>query len=77
MIVIERSPEEGVQVGRYTLWVLAVHADEVVLALIDPDKDCAGCGERADGSHCPACGVLVCPVCARPGQCPQCMSPLG
>jgi hypothetical protein len=76
MVVIERSPDQGVQVGRYTLWVLAVRADEVVVAVLDPDKDCGGCGERAAGRPCPVCGVLVCPVCARPGHCPRCASPL-
>ena len=56
MVVIERSPEQGVQIGRYVLRVLAVHADEVVVALIDPDRDCAGCGERTTG-RCPGCGA--------------------
>jgi len=64
MVVIERSPDQGVQIGRYLLRVLAVHADEVVVALIDPDKDCVGCGESATG-RCPGCGAVVCPACVR------------
>jgi hypothetical protein len=77
MVVIERSPDQGVQVGPYTLWVLAVHADEVVIALLDPDKDCVGCGERAAGQRCPVCGALVCPACAQAACCPRCASHLG
>jgi methionyl-tRNA synthetase len=77
MVVIERSPDQGVQIGRYTLRVLAVRADEVVVALLDPDRDCAGCGERAEeGSRCAVCGAVVCPRCARP-RCPRCASFLG
>jgi hypothetical protein len=77
MVVIERSADQGVQVGPYTLWVLAVHGDEVVIALLDPDKDCSGCGERTPGNRCRDCGALVCPVCARTRLCPRCASPLG
>jgi hypothetical protein len=77
MVVIERSPDQGVQIGRYTLRVLAVHGDEVVVAVFDPDKDCVGCGERAAGQRCPVCGALVCPVCARPARCPRCAASLG
>jgi len=77
MIVIERSPDQGVQIGRYTLRVLAVRADEVVVALLDPDKDCSGCGERTPGDRCLTCGTLLCPVCARLGPCPRCASALG
>ncbi len=77
MVVIERSPEQGVRVGRYTVWILAVHGDDVTLAVFDPDRDCAGCAERTAGSsRCPVCGALVCPVCARAGGCPRCASVL-
>jgi hypothetical protein len=76
MVIIERSADQGVRVGRYTVWVLAVHADEVVVALLDPDRDCGGCGERTPGDRCGVCGLLVCPVCARRGRCPRCASPL-
>ena len=57
MVIIERSPDQGVQVGPYTLWVLAVHANEVVIALLDPDKDCIVCGEPTPGARCPICGL--------------------
>jgi hypothetical protein len=77
MVIIERSADQGVQVGPYTLWVLAVRAGEVVVALLDPDKDCIGCGERTAGARCRLCGALVCPVCARTRRCPRCASPLG
>jgi hypothetical protein len=76
MVVIERMPGLGVQIGRYTLQVLAVHAGEVVVALLDPDKDCAGCGERpADRRRCPGCGAeaVVCPACAPVWRCPRCV----
>jgi hypothetical protein len=76
MVVIERSPEQGVQIGRYVLRVLAVHADEVVVALIDPDRDCAGCGERTTG-RCRGCAARVCPACARERHCPRCAYRLG
>jgi hypothetical protein len=77
MVVIERSPDQGVQIGPYTLWVLAIHPDEVVVGLLDPEKDCGGCGERTSGDRCRVCGALVCPVCARARLCPRCASPLG
>jgi hypothetical protein len=77
MVVIERSPDQGVLIGRYTLRVLAIHADEVVVALLDPDRDCAGCGERAEGSRCGTCGALVCPCCGGSRRCPRCASFLG
>jgi hypothetical protein len=76
MVVIERSPDQGVQIGRYTLRVLAVHANEVVVALIDPDTDCAVCGERTTG-RCPGCDARVCPACARAWHCPRCAYRLG
>jgi hypothetical protein len=39
MVEIERSPGQGVRIGPYTLWVLAVDPDGVVIALHDPDED--------------------------------------
>jgi hypothetical protein len=75
--VIERSPNQAVRIGPYTLRVLAVRADEVVVALLDPDRDCHACGERpADRLRCPACGAeaVVCPVCVRSWRCPRCAS---
>lgn len=78
MVQIERSPGEAVRIGRYTLRVLAVHAGEVVVALIDPERDCAGCGEQtADRVRCPACAaeMRVCPSCAVSWSCPQCAAP--
>jgi hypothetical protein len=75
MVVIQRSPGQGVRIGPCTLRVLAVHADEVVVALLDPDKDCAVCGERpAERRSCPVCQAeaVVCPVCVPVWQCPAC-----
>src|SRR5262249_34846318 len=80
MVKIERLPGQAVVIGPYTLWVLSVHGDEVVLALHDPDKDCAPCGERpADHFQCPICQAeaIVCPSCIRLWRCPNCASPLG
>jgi hypothetical protein len=79
MVVIERSPGQCVQVGPYVLRVLAVHADEVVVALFDPDRDCHVCGERpADRRACSVCGaeVVVCPACLGASSCPACASSL-
>ena len=76
MVKIERSPGQGVQIGRYTLRVLAVHAGEVVVAVLDPDLDCACCGERpAAHCRCPRCGAeaVVCATCASSWQCPKCL----
>jgi hypothetical protein len=75
MVKIERSAGQGVQIGRYTLRVLAVGADEVVVALLDPDVDCACCGERPAGRRrCPLCAAeaVVCPACAQSWRCPAC-----
>lgn len=78
MVAIQRSPGEAVRIGRYTLKVLAVHADEVVVALLDPEKDCAACGEAtAAQSRCPACTaeMRLCNACALSWNCPACHSP--
>lgn len=78
MVPIERSPGEAVRIGRFTLRVLAVGGDEVVVALIDPELDCAGCGERpAERGRCPACmaEMLVCIACAPSWRCPKCAAP--
>jgi len=80
MVKIERSPGQAVRIGPCTLRVLSVNGDEVVVALLDPDKDCACCGERPD-DHC-VCRVckaeaVVCPTCVQSWQCPRCASPLG
>jgi hypothetical protein len=39
MVVIERSPGQEVRIGPYTLRVVAVDPDGVVIALHDPDED--------------------------------------
>ena len=78
MKMLELSPGRGVQVGPYTLRVLAVRPGEVVLALLDPDKDCTGCGGRpAARLRCPICRAeaLVCPDCVSSQSCPRCASP--
>jgi len=72
MIVIERSPGEGLAIGRYVVRVLAVRAGEVVLALSDPEKDCCRCGEGPGERHrCPVCAaaVLLCAGCAASWAC--------
>jgi hypothetical protein len=74
MIVIERSPGEGVRVGRYTLRVLAVRAGEVVVALYGPEE-CAVCGGTVTGpTVCPVCGeeAILCPACSPSWRCPGC-----
>jgi hypothetical protein len=79
MVVIERVADEGVRIGAYTLQVLAVHADEVVIALSGPDDDCGHCGQRpAERRCCAVCRseVVICPVCAGSWRCPRCASPL-
>jgi hypothetical protein len=82
MVKIERSSGQSVQIGPYTLQILAVHANEVVFALLDPDADCASCGERpAPGEsqrwHCPVCATeaVVCQACAPTWECPECNPP--
>ena len=80
MVQIDRSPGEAVRIGRYTLRVLAVRAGEVVVALLDPEKDCAGCGEQTiRRDRCPVCGVktLVCEGCAASWRCPDCIAGTG
>jgi hypothetical protein len=65
----------GVQIGSFTLRVIAVHSGEVVFALFDPSQDCARCGERpARRRHCPLCHTeaMVCSLCVRSWLCPQC-----
>jgi hypothetical protein len=78
MVEIERKAGEAVRVGRYTLRVIAVRPGEVVIALLDPDKDCAGCGERpAQRRRCPVCGAeaVLCNACLPSRRCPRCASP--
>jgi hypothetical protein len=79
MVELERTPGQAVQIGRYTLRVLAVREGEVVVALLDPDKDCVGCGQRGVSSLCPACQtvMVVCPDCVRSWRCPFCASAWG
>ena len=75
MVTIECSPGQCVRIGHRTMRVLAVHAAEVILALIDPDKDCALCGERPANRHyCPVCasGTVICPACTPDWCCPRC-----
>jgi hypothetical protein len=79
MVVIQRSPGEAIRIGPYTLRVLSVHGDEVVVAVIDADRDCSVCGERpAEPRRCPVCATetLLCSVCAPDGHCPEC-APVG
>jgi hypothetical protein len=78
MVEIDRKAGEAVRVGRYTLRVLAVHPGEVVVALLDPDRDCAGCGERpAERRRCPVCQaeVVLCATCLPGQRCSRCASP--
>jgi hypothetical protein len=78
MIVIERTAGEAVQIGPYALQVLAVQPGRVVVALFDPARDCACCGERPAGRRrCRVCGTeaMVCRACVRSRPCPQCASP--
>jgi hypothetical protein len=77
MIVIERTPGEAVRIGPYTLQVLAVQPGRVVVALLDPARDCACCGERPASRRC--CRVcraefVVCHACVRSRSCPRCLS---
>lgn len=77
---IELAPGQSVRVGPCLLRVLAVRSDEVVLALLDPQKDCVFCGERTHGRHqCPVCQteVLICSNCLTSQSCPRCASPWG
>jgi hypothetical protein len=78
MMIIERAPGEAVRIGPYALQVLAVQPGRVVVALLDPAKDCACCGERpADRRRCRVCRTeaVVCRACARSRRCPRCASP--
>jgi hypothetical protein len=78
MIAIDLVSGQDVWVGPYNLRVVAVRSTEVVVALFDPEKDCAGCGQRAASrSRCPVCQgeVMFCPDCIRSCQCPQCGCP--
>jgi hypothetical protein len=80
MVVLERSPGQSVQIGPWTVRVLAVHANEVVFALLDPDRDCAVCGEQpAEGHCCSLCGAeaVLCSACAVGWRCPDCASEQG
>jgi hypothetical protein len=47
---IELTAGQVVQVGRYTLQVLAVYPDEVVIGLLDSDDDAELIG-ACDGNH--------------------------
>jgi hypothetical protein len=79
MFVIPRSPGQAVRIGACTLRVVAIHAGEVVLALFDPEEDCAGCGERpAERRPCSVCRAetVVCTACAPQQRCPKCASAL-
>jgi hypothetical protein len=78
MFLIEVSPGQEVRVGRRTLRVLAIHAGEVVVAVLDPAQDCAFCGgPPAARRRCPVCQAeaLVCPDCVPSRPCPRCASP--
>jgi hypothetical protein len=79
MVVIERLLGQGVRIGPYVVRVLAIHAEEVVIALHRPDESCVACAE-AEGSPrlCPVCLAesVVCPACAQSWPCPRCGSPL-
>jgi hypothetical protein len=80
MVEIERRPGQSVQIGRYTLQVLAVRAGEVVFALLDPDNDCAGCGASpADRHGCPGCReeVRLCSACVGSWRCARCAGGAG
>jgi hypothetical protein len=76
MVDIERSPGQDLRIGPYILRVLAVRGDEVVIALLDPEKDCAGCGgQPAERRRCLACGAeaLLCADCVPAWRCPWCV----
>jgi hypothetical protein len=78
MFFIELSPGQDVRVGPCTLRVLAVHPGEVVLALLDPARDCVCCGGRpANRVCCPVCQTeaLLCPDCMPTQPCPHCAFP--
>ena len=77
MVVIERSPGQSVRIGPYALRVLAIHTDEVVVALLDLDRECHVCGKPSnERRHCPQCDtdVIVCPECVLSWACPWCAS---
>ncbi len=44
MVEIERSPGQVLRIGSYTLRVVAIHSDRVVLALRGPGDNGAPCG---------------------------------
>jgi hypothetical protein len=46
MVEIERSPGQGVRIGRHTLRVVAVLPDRVVIALHGPDEECDPGGQE-------------------------------
>jgi hypothetical protein len=78
MVVIERETGQAVQVGPHLLKVLAIRAGEVILVLLDPEKDCLGCGDPGtDRFRCSACGLeaLRCPACLPDWTCPRCSAP--
>jgi hypothetical protein len=75
MVVLERMRGQSVRIGRYTLRILTIRPEEVVVALLDPEKDCAGCGvETTARRRCPSCAAeaLVCPDCAETYRCRHC-----
>jgi hypothetical protein len=75
MTAIELGAGQSVRVGRYTLRIVAVRGAEVIVALFDPEKDCAGCGVRpASPSRCQACQTEapLCADCLQVRFCPRC-----
>jgi hypothetical protein len=78
MVELERTAGQTLQIGPYTLRVLEVRADEVVVALLDPDRDCDGCGGPLECALCPVCESVTaaCPVCSPSGRCRHGHSPL-
>jgi hypothetical protein len=55
MVTIERTSGQGVKIGPYTVQVLAVQRDRVVVALLDPRTDCLSCGRSLVEHRCPVC----------------------
>ena len=74
MVVIERTSGQEVRIGPYTLRVLAVHPERVVVALLDPEKDCGSCGEAGERRRCLGCAAeaVLCRGCAASVRCPRC-----
>jgi hypothetical protein len=51
MVVIDRAAGEQIRIGPYTLRVLEVHPDGVVVALLGPDEDPAAPDGPARGDE--------------------------